>query len=150
MRESIEQEMLLPVNLQAIKYDEEYETFLDNTHVLALAASNDPDTMYWDQAIKQPDSQEFIKAAIDEISTHQENGHWEVVPKEIVPDGMRVLDAIWSMKRKRRLKTNEIYKHKARLNVHGGQQEFGQNYWETYAPVVTWASIRLLLILTLM
>jgi hypothetical protein len=51
-----------------------------------------------------------------------------------------VLDAVWSMKRKRRLTTNEVYKHKARLNV----------YWETYAPVVTWASIRLLLILTLM
>jgi hypothetical protein len=54
------------------------------------------------------------------------------------------------MKRKRRLTTNEIYIHKARLNMHGGQQEFGKDYWETYAPVVTWALIRLLLILTLM
>jgi Reverse transcriptase (RNA-dependent DNA polymerase) len=33
--------------------------------------------------------------------------------------------------------------------VHGGQQEWGINYWETYAPVVTWAAIRLVLILTL-
>jgi Reverse transcriptase (RNA-dependent DNA polymerase) len=53
------------------------------------------------------------------------------------------------MKRKRRLRTNEIYKHKARLNIHGGQQELGVNYWETYAPVVTWAAIRLLLALSI-
>jgi hypothetical protein len=54
------------------------------------------------------------------------------------------------MKRKRKLLTNEVYKHKARLNVHGGQQELGVNYWETYAPVVTWAAIRIILVLVLM
>jgi hypothetical protein len=53
------------------------------------------------------------------------------------------------MKRKRRLTTNEVYKYKARLNVHGGQQELGVNYWETYDPVVTWALTRLLQVLTL-
>ena len=30
--------------------------------------------------------------------------------------------------------------------AHGGQQTWGQDYWDTYAPVVTWASVRLLLI----
>ena len=53
------------------------------------------------------------------------------------------------MKRKRDIKTQRVYKHKARLNVHGGKQEFGENYFETYAPVVTWFSIRLLLVLSL-
>jgi Reverse transcriptase (RNA-dependent DNA polymerase) len=53
------------------------------------------------------------------------------------------------MKRKRRLKTNEVYKRKARLNIHGGQQELGVNYWETYAPVLTWPAIRLLLALSI-
>ena len=45
--------------------------------------------------------------------------------------------------------SREVYKWKARLNVHGGKQEHGVNYWETYAPVVTWASLRLVLILSL-
>jgi hypothetical protein len=31
--------------------------------------------------------------------------------------------------------------------VHGGQQTWGLDYWDTYAPVVTWASIRLLRII---
>ncbi len=29
---------------------------------------------------------------------------------------------------------------------HGGQQTWGQDYWETYAPIVTWVSVCLLLI----
>jgi hypothetical protein len=54
------------------------------------------------------------------------------------------------MKRKRRIDTREIYKWKARLNVHGGKQEYGVHYWETYAPVVRWTSIRMCLILSVL
>jgi hypothetical protein len=38
------------------------------------------------------------------------------------------------------------HKAQARLNLHGGKQEFGTNYYETYAPVVTWFAIRLLIV----
>ena len=34
-----------------------------------------------------------------------------------------------------------MYKWKACLNVHGGQQEHGVHYWDTYAPVVTWQTL---------
>jgi len=54
------------------------------------------------------------------------------------------------MKRKRRIATREIYKWRARLNVHGGKQTYGINFWETYAPVVQWSSIRLFLIIALL
>jgi hypothetical protein len=107
------------------------------------------DTMYWDQAMKQHDSSEFLKATIDEVTSHQENRHWKFIPKDDVPKDEPVLDAVWSMNRSRLL-TNDVYKWKARLNLHGGQQEHGVSYWETYAPVVTWAAIRLVLILVLM
>ena len=40
----------------------------------------------------------------------------------------------------------EVYKWKARLNVHRGQQEHGVNFWETYAPVVSWQTLRLFFI----
>ncbi len=49
------------------------------------------------------------------------------------------------MRRKRRISDGAIYKWKARLNVDGGKQEKGINYWETYAPVATWSSIRLIM-----
>jgi Reverse transcriptase (RNA-dependent DNA polymerase) len=50
------------------------------------------------------------------------------------------------MKRKRRLLTNEVYKHKSRLNIHGGQQ-YGINFWETFSPVVMWATVRFFIVL---
>jgi hypothetical protein len=53
------------------------------------------------------------------------------------------------MRCKRNLTTNEVVKHKARLNLHGGKQVFGMNYFKTYAPVVTWFAIRLILVMAI-
>jgi hypothetical protein len=53
--------------------------------------------------------------------------------------------AIWLFKQKR-FPDGPLNKHKACLCAHGGQQTGGQDYWDTYAPVVTWASVQLLLI----
>ena len=53
--------------------------------------------------------------------------------------------AIWYFKHKR-YPDGSLNKHKAQLCAHGGQQTWGQDYWDTYAPVVTWASVRMLLI----
>jgi hypothetical protein len=125
--------------MEAINYSTQEEEIIKCP--ILLMAKTDQDTMYWDQAMKQPDSQQFLEAALNEIQTHEVNKHWEVVPINELPDSTPVLDPVWSMKRKRHLRTNEVYKHKARLNIHGGQQEYGINYRETYAPVVTWAAI---------
>jgi hypothetical protein len=51
------------------------------------------------------------------------------------------------MRRKRNITSNEIKKYKACLNLHGRKQEYGMNYYETYAPVVTWFSIHLLIVI---
>ena len=56
--------------------------------------------------------------------------------------------AIWSFKRKR-FPDGTIMKYKARLCAHGGMQQWGIDYWETYAPVVNWLSVRLLLVLSI-
>jgi hypothetical protein len=50
------------------------------------------------------------------------------------------------MRRKHDLTTNKVIKHKARLNLHGGKQVYGMNYFETYAPVITWFAIRLMIV----
>ena len=51
------------------------------------------------------------------------------------------------MKRKRNIQTQEIYKWKAHLNIHGGQQELGEDYFETYSPVVMSSTVRPLMII---
>jgi hypothetical protein len=53
------------------------------------------------------------------------------------------------MKKKRYIKTRKVYKRKARLNVHGGQQEFAVNFFEMFSPVVNWFSVRLIFTLSL-
>ena len=61
-----------------------------------------------------------------------------------VSPGTRTVMSIWSFKRKRFL-NGTLNKHKARICVDRGMQTWGLNYWETYAPVVKWASVRLLM-----
>jgi hypothetical protein len=117
--------------------------------MLAYAASADPDTMYYHEAMREPDSAEFIKAMKKEVKSHTENEVWELVPKSSVPPGTKVLPAVWAMKRKRRIATKEVYKWKARLNIDGSKQEEGVNYWGTFSPVASWAAIRMVLITTL-
>ena len=104
-----------------------------------MAKSGDPDTMYLDDALKAPDRDEFIKAMQQEVIQHEERGHWIMIPRSEVPPGTKVLPAVWSMKRKRRVATGEVYKHKARLNIGGHKQEHGVNFWETYSPVVNFS-----------
>jgi hypothetical protein len=148
-----------PERLIEVAYSSYYEVLHEDDYKLQdemsdpiafLARTSDPDTMYFHQAIRQPDREEFIKAIIKEINDHIKHKHWVLVPREQVPKGMKILDSVWAMKRKRDLVTREVYKHKARLNVHGGQQQFGVNYFETYSPVVMWFSLRTLLTLSLL
>lgn len=54
------------------------------------------------------------------------------------------------MKCKRNIQTQEIYKWKAHLNIHGGQQELGEDYFEAYSPVVMSSTVRLLMIISLL
>eukprot|EP00957_Ditylum_brightwellii_P133920 10212057-Ditylum_brightwellii.AAC.1 len=38
-------------------------------------------------------------------------------------------------------------KYKARLCCHDSQQQWGVNYYETYAPVVSWLAVRTIMII---
>ena len=53
------------------------------------------------------------------------------------------------MQHKGCIESQEIYKWMARLNVHGGQQVQGINYWDTYTPVVAWPIICFFFILSI-
>jgi hypothetical protein len=118
--------------------------------IIALKASTDPDTMYWHQAMKQPDKAEFVKAAQKEVEGQVKNGNFSIIERAQVPEGASVLSSVWAMKRKRRITTGEVYKHKARLNLDGSKQVQGRDFDESYSPVATWSSIRTLLTIGLL
>ena len=118
---------------------------------MAFAATlADEDTMYLHQARKQPDWAQFKAAMGKEVKDHTDGGHWKVIPQSSVPSGQKIMLGVWSMKRKRRVGTGEIYKWKARVCIDGSSQQHGVNYWETYSPVVTWETVRSLLTLAIL
>ena len=75
-----------------------------------------------------------------------DNQNWHAIKRSEVSDGKPIQQSVWAMRQKRNLTTGEIIKHKARLNLHGGMQEYGVNYYDTHAPVVTWFAIRLIIV----
>jgi hypothetical protein len=133
-----------------ILHEDDYCIQDDMRDPLAFMSSTDEDTMYYDQAMWAPDKQNFIEAIVKEVNDHITSKHWILIPMSQVPKGVKVLDSVWSMKRKRDIKTRQVYKHKARLNVHGGQQEFAINFFETFSPVVNWFSVPLIFTLSLL
>ena len=137
------------VSFEALTLADRVDKFQDADPLMAYKATSDPDTLYLHEALKQPDRAQFIKAMVDEIDGQQANGNWEIIPRRKVPQGVKVLPAVWSMKRKRRIATREVYRWRARLNVGGHKQQYGVDYWETYSPVVSWPVIRLILALAI-
>src|SRR6056300_496482 len=101
--------------------------------------------------MQQPDKDKFLEAMIKEISDHTNRGHWRITTKrEMFEKGYkhRPIMAVWSFKRKRDPFGN-ITKYKARLCCHGGQTIKGIHYDETFSPVVSWSTVRLMLVLSI-
>ena len=93
--------------------------------VTACSATSDPDTMYYHQAMKEPDSQDFIQAVKKEFGDLLANEVFHFVRRSSVPKDLSIFPAVWAMKRQCRVKTREVYKWKARLNLNGSKQVTG-------------------------
>ena len=125
------------------------DTALEHHPLVAYKATSDPDTMYLHQAMKEPDREQFLKAMEKETQDQLNNGNFTVMLRSQVPKGSKILPMVWQMKRKRDITTGKVKKHKARLNVDGSKTQYGIHYEETYAPVASWNSIRMMLILSI-
>ncbi|NCF91157.1 MAG: hypothetical protein GWQ05_09390, partial [Verrucomicrobiaceae bacterium] len=116
-------------------------------HPLLLAAKTrkkfDPDNPNWMQAMNGPYAEEYWEAACVEMETLEKMDSWTVVDRT---SDMNVLPSTWAFKCKR-FPDGLIKKFKARFCARGDRQIEGVDFFETYAPVVMWTTIRLLLIL---
>ncbi len=115
-------------------------------HPIAFHAEMMEDTMYLNQALQQPDAAHFVEAVVQEVNGHIDNNHWRLTKRSKVPPDVAV-PSVCTLWCKRDITTNKIKKYNARLNLHGGKQVFGLNYYETYALVVTWFSTSLLIVI---
>ena len=72
---------------------------------------------------------------------------WEIITKSSLPTSAHIIQLIWSFKRKRN-PFGYLIKHKARLCVHGGMQQEGIDFHNTFAPVVNWYTVRLIIMMS--
>ena len=89
---------------------------------------------------------EFETAMETELSELKNLNTFQPVLRSSLPPDTSVLKSTWVFKIKR-LPSRIIRKFKARLCVRGDLQRHGIDYWDTYAPVVSWTTVRLVLIL---
>ena len=106
------------------------------------AASKEDNPNQW-QATKSKFADEYWKAAVTEIETLENMNTWDVVDRLI---DKNVLDGTCAFKVKR-FPDGLIKKFKARFCARGDQQIEGIDFFETYAPVVQWTAVCLMLIL---
>jgi hypothetical protein len=90
-----------------------------------------------------PFKEEYWQAAVKEIETLESMDAWEVVDRE---EASHVIDSIWAFKLKC-YPDGMVKKFKARFCARDDQQLEGIDFFETYALVVQWMTVRLMLFL---
>ncbi|KRY11615.1 Retrovirus-related Pol polyprotein from transposon TNT 1-94 [Trichinella patagoniensis] len=97
----------------------------------------------WEEVIKLParERNKWIAAAEEEMTSLKRKGVFELVEP---PDGCNVISSKWIFKAKRDA-SGKIHSYKARLVARGFSQRLGEDYDETFAPVVKHETIRTLL-----
>ena len=70
---------------------------------------------------------DFVVVVVKEVNGYVDNAHWKHVLVKYVPEDTDILPFVCSMQGKGNYFTNDITKYKARLNIHGGKQTFGEN-----------------------
>jgi hypothetical protein len=107
------------------------------------ATASDPDTLTFDEAMADPDRPKWLEASEKEIRSLEEKGTW--VEVGIDEATSKILPGTWVFRRKRS-PDGVIKKYKARYCVRGDLQE---GEFSTFAPVVSWPTVRLFLVMAL-
>ena len=107
--------------------------------------ANDADTPTYAEAMASSDAEGFRAAMDKEIAELVQKKAWDLVPKSVaVKARKKVLGSTWAFRRKR-YPDGSLRKLKARICVRGDQQVMGVDVFDTFAPVISWSVVRLVL-----
>jgi hypothetical protein len=126
----------------------EEDGLIEYMHPMALQIkAGAQDNFRYHEAMNGPYAEEFWTASEEELETLEvKRESWDIVDRT---DEMNVLKSTWAMKIKR-FPNGLIKKFKARFCVRGDMQIEGVDFFDTYAPVVQWSTIRLIMIIALL
>jgi hypothetical protein len=128
--------------------------FLDTLHPWAIAnpiafsagKTSDPDNPTLKEAMLSKDAAEYTEAMGIEVAALEKNGTWTPALRSSLPHEANVLPGTWALKLKR-YPDGRVRKYKARYCVRGDKQIKGVDYHETYAPVVAWTTVRMMMVM---
>ena len=126
-----------------------YELIANWVHPLLLKAKSEAskeDNTNWKQAMNGPFKEEYGQAAVKEIETLESMNAWEVVDRRELSN---IIDSIWAFKLKC-YPDGMPKKFKTWFCMQGDKQLKGIDFIETYAPVVQWMTVWLMLILEIL
>jgi hypothetical protein len=130
--------------LDSLRNPDNPELFEDWTPMALAAKAADEDMPTWTQAMNGPNRDGFWDACKIEVETLEDMDTWDVVDRE---SWMNVLPSTWAFKVKR-FPSGLVKKLKARFCARGDRQIEGVDFFDTFAPVVSWTTVRLMLILS--
>jgi hypothetical protein len=111
----------------AKSFENDYIVYLmDDTPTTIEQTYSSPDTNLWEEAVRS------------EMNSIMSNGTWEVVDR---PYGCKPIGCKWVFKKKLR-PDSTIERYKARLVAKGYIQKEGEDFFDTYSPVVRLTTIR--------
>ncbi len=108
-----------------------------------MSVSNEDEPTTVEEALKGQDRNKWKLAMEDEMNSLMKNNTWDLTE---LPSGKKPIQTKWVFKVKKDAVGN-ILKYKARLVAKGYTQRHHIDYEETFAPVVRYSSIRLLMAL---
>ena len=107
--------------------------------------NKDPDTLSFDEAMADTENIEaWRKAAAKEINQLEEKHCWEECQKSEAK-GESIIPSTWVFRRKRN-PAGDITKYKARICLRGDLMDSNE---ESFAPVCSWSSVRLFLVIAM-
>jgi len=112
---------------------------------VAQLEADTPDT--FKQAMAGPHANQWRAAAQKEYDTAVKMDTWKVMPRSDLPAGSNVITVKWVFKRKHD-SAGQPTEFKARMTPHGYKQIEGIDFYETYAQVGMYKTLRVLLALT--
>jgi len=109
----------------------------------AKKKNKDPDSLMFHEAMADVDKKLWLEGMSEEISQLEAMDCWDVIPRSEATK--RVVPSTWACRRKR-YPDGRVKKCRSRFCVRGDLED-DMDPWETYAPVVSSSTVRLVLIM---
>lgn len=117
----------------------------EGAHVATTSASsNYEDPLSYNEAMQSNDKSKWQHAMDEEMESQHKCHSWISISRDSVPNHKRILKCRWVYKTKRDADGN-IIRYKCRVVAKGFMQRFGEDYFETFAPVMAYKTLRVLL-----